>query len=182
MESEGVAFALDETHECIILSVPHCAWHVGLALDRELDQSPGQVVAHCPLPSSGGPPQTLIQSVPYGRACQVDRSAPHWPGKPPGDVKGETEAHSVDGREICPVRDRTGPLVLDEHILFRDGVPSCQTHESDPHISDRVVAMYGWSMCTIEDMGPMSVQHACAAHARLCDVAARDVSGDQSCP
>eukprot|EP00971_Amphidinium_carterae_P217045 4308887-Amphidinium_carterae.1 len=74
-----------------------------------------------------------------------------------GHIKGKAEAHSVDGREVSPMRGRTCPLVLDEHVLFRDCVPSSQTHESKPRVSDRVVAMCAGSMCAGEDMGPMSV-------------------------
>eukprot|EP00971_Amphidinium_carterae_P268934 5335577-Amphidinium_carterae.1 len=71
---------------------------------------------------------------------------------------------------------------MDEHILFRDGVPSRQTHKSNPHVSDRVVAVYTGPMSAVKDMGPMSIQHVRTVHARLCDIAARDVRRDKCGP
>eukprot|EP00971_Amphidinium_carterae_P299271 5945971-Amphidinium_carterae.1 len=68
---------------------------------------------------------------------------------------------------------RTCPLTAGEYILFRDSVPSCKTHLSQPDISDRVVSMNAGPMRAAEDMGPMSVKHVSTPGASLRDIATR---------
>eukprot|EP00971_Amphidinium_carterae_P297703 5914887-Amphidinium_carterae.1 len=77
------------------------------------------------------------------------------------------------------MRGRTCPRSVCQDVLLRDRVPSRKAHLSEPHISDRVVAMYAGAMGTAEDMGPMSVQHVRTAAAGLCDIFAREICREQ---
>eukprot|EP00971_Amphidinium_carterae_P046036 905769-Amphidinium_carterae.1 len=192
-ESEGVAFALDDTHECIIRRVPMSACALSCAALRMACWALEDLHGCGSKVSRAGMHAKWVEALPTGQASRrlfdsINMKLGYLKRRQligearQRDIKGEAEAHGSDGCQVSPVRRRTCSRMSDEHILFRDSVPSCQTHEFDPRVSDRVVAMYTRSMCTVEDMGPMSVQHVRTTHARLGDVSTWNVSGDEGSP
>eukprot|EP00971_Amphidinium_carterae_P288834 5735315-Amphidinium_carterae.2 len=62
-----------------------CTAHGMLGSDKaqSLTSFPGKARCTVLRHPVGGPPPMLNQSVPYGHAGQVGRSAPHWQGRPP---------------------------------------------------------------------------------------------------